>query len=55
VELEPRDASYRVTLGQVYLAAGLHLNARREIEVAASLAPDDVNIAKLVKAVRRGN
>lgn len=52
VELDPKHAGYRTTLAQVYLAAGLRLNARRELEMAAELAPKDANIIKLLKSVR---
>lgn len=48
-ELEPGNAAARVTLANVYLAAGLVLNARRELETAAQLAPHDVTIQELIK------
>jgi hypothetical protein len=44
----------RVTLGNAYLAAGLMLNAKREFEVAAKLAPDDGTIKSLLKRVDHG-
>lgn len=50
-ELEPKKASYRVTLANVYLAAGLALNARRELETAAQLAPHDDTIQGMLKRV----
>jgi tetratricopeptide (TPR) repeat protein len=53
VELNPSAARYRVTLGNIYLAAGLQLNARREIEAAASLAPDDASIGQLLARLRK--
>jgi hypothetical protein len=40
-----------VTLANVYVAAGLGLNARRELETAAQLAPHDGNIQALLKRV----
>jgi Flp pilus assembly protein TadD len=48
-ELEPQNAHYRVTLANVYLAAGLTLNARRELETAAQLAPHDGTIQAMMK------
>lgn len=49
VAIEPNNAEYRCTLAAVYIAAGLHLNARRELEAAAPLAVDDANIQALMK------
>ena len=49
IALVPTKLEYRVTLAEVYLAAGLSLNARRELEAAARLAPDDANIEALLK------
>ncbi len=51
VELYPKRADYRVTLARVYLAAGLKLNARRELEIASELAPGDASIGRLLKSV----
>jgi curved DNA-binding protein CbpA len=48
-ELAPSVALYRVTLATVYLAAGLELNARRELEAAAQLAPDDATIRTMLE------
>jgi curved DNA-binding protein CbpA len=48
-ELEPTNALARLTLATVYLAAGLGLNARRELEAAARLAPRDVTIQEMIK------
>ncbi len=52
--LSPKNPNYHVILGKIYLAAGLMLNGRREIELAAELAPNDVTIARLAEAVRKG-
>ena len=52
--LSPKNPNYHVILGKIYLAAGLLLNGRRELELAAELAPNDVTIARLVEAVRKG-
>ena len=51
--IEPRNSQYRVALANVYLAAGLGLNARRELETAAQLAPQDGNIQAMMKRVGR--
>jgi curved DNA-binding protein CbpA len=48
-ELAPDNAQFRVTLALVYEAAGLGLNARRELERAAQLAPQDDNIRLMLK------
>jgi curved DNA-binding protein CbpA len=47
--LVPGCARYRVTLANVYLAAGLALNARRELETAAQLAPHDDTITAMMR------
>jgi len=49
--LDPKNPQFRVTLANVYLAAGLALNARRELETAAQLAPHDGTIQALLKRV----
>jgi tetratricopeptide (TPR) repeat protein len=54
VALEPKRLEHRVTLAEIYLAAGLSLNARRELEAAARLAPDDASIEALLKRVGKG-
>jgi curved DNA-binding protein CbpA len=41
VELDPQRAGHHRVLGQVYKAAGLDANARRELETAVSLDPSD--------------
>ncbi len=51
VELEPQNAAFRVTLANVYMAAGLQRNARRELEAAQQLSPDDASIGALLKRV----
>jgi curved DNA-binding protein CbpA len=52
--LNPKNPNFHVILGKIYLAAGLMLNGRRELELAAELAPNDATIARLVEAVRKG-
>ncbi len=49
--LEPGNVQFRMTLANVYLAAGLGLNARRELETAAQLAPQDGTIQTMLKRV----
>ena len=49
--LNAQSAPYRATLANVYLAAGLTRNARRELETAAQLAPHDDNIQAMLKRV----
>lgn len=49
--LEPKNPYFRLTLANLYLAAGLALNARRELETAAQLAPHDVTIHATLKRV----
>ena len=41
VELEPRDGASHRVLGQIYRAAGLDANARRELETALAIDPKD--------------
>jgi len=40
-ELVPENVAYRRTLGQIYRAAGLVVNARRELEAALRIDPKD--------------
>ncbi|HEX8790153.1 MAG TPA: DnaJ domain-containing protein [Polyangiaceae bacterium] len=51
--LKPENHHYRVTLANVYLAAGLTLNARRELETAAQRAPHDDTIQAMLKRVAK--
>jgi curved DNA-binding protein CbpA len=51
--LEAESAPFRVTLANVYLAAGMALNARRELETAAQLAPHDDTIRSMLKRVAK--
>ncbi|MFO0678489.1 MAG: DnaJ domain-containing protein [Polyangiaceae bacterium] len=54
VTVEPKNPKYRRTLAEVYVAAGMHQSAKRELEMAAQLAPDDVTIKDLLKQVQKG-
>jgi tetratricopeptide (TPR) repeat protein len=47
--LVPSSAAFRATLANVYLAAGLMRNARRELETAAQLAPHDGTIQAMLE------
>jgi tetratricopeptide (TPR) repeat protein len=49
VELDPGDPHFRATLAAAYLAAGLTLNARRELDTAAQISPHDGTIQALIK------
>ncbi len=51
VELRPTVARHRITLAEVYLAANLALNARRELAEAARLSPDDAQVKALLKSL----
>jgi tetratricopeptide (TPR) repeat protein len=52
VELAPNDAKARVTLGRVFIAAGLKLNAKRELEIAAKLDPADDLVKNLLRDLK---
>ena len=54
IALAPGNAPYHVTLSQVYAAAGLGLNARRELETAARLAPENATIQALLARGSKG-
>lgn len=50
-ELVPENAVYRRTLGQIYGAAGLAANARREFEAALRIDPKDATARAALKAL----
>jgi Flp pilus assembly protein TadD len=50
-EAEPEQAEYRRTLGQIYKAAGLKANARRELERALRLDPKDAQARAELKSL----
>jgi tetratricopeptide (TPR) repeat protein len=52
VELTPDDAATRTLLGRVFIAAGLPLNARRELEHAAKLDPGSEVVKNLLRELR---
>jgi curved DNA-binding protein CbpA len=49
--LDSSEPRFRVTLAQVYVAAGLSSNALRELETAAQLDPQDGNIQAMMKGL----
>ena len=53
VTAEPRNTSYRITLAEAYLAAGLLERASAESTKALASAPDDERIKRLVLAVKK--
>jgi curved DNA-binding protein CbpA len=48
-ELEPKNPLFRIALANCYSAAGLALNARRELDTAAQLAPHDDTIQSMIR------
>jgi len=55
VELEPNDADCHRLLGQVYQAAGLAANARRELDLALQLDPGNDEIRAELREVSGGS
>jgi tetratricopeptide (TPR) repeat protein len=55
VQLEPKNPVFRRTLANVYLSAGLSLNAKRELEVALQLAPNDAATTALLKRIAKSS
>lgn len=52
VDLGDKDAKNRRVLAQVYMAAGLRLNAKRELEAAAKLDPQDEIVKNLLRELK---
>jgi len=50
-ELRPEVSSYRRTLGQIYKAAGLIANARRELEAALRIDPKDAEAKQELRSL----
>ena len=50
-ELDPDNAGYHRTLGQIYQAAGLKSNARRELRGRCELDPDDGEARVALKSI----
>ncbi len=55
VEFEPSDAGGHRLLGQVYQAAGLTANARRELELALQLDPGNVEVRAELRELSGGS
>lgn len=53
IEIDPQNAEYKITLASVFIEAGLGLNARRELEAAAQLAPQNATIRTMLKTVNK--
>jgi curved DNA-binding protein CbpA len=53
VQKSPSSADFRVTLGAVYLDAGLFLRARTELEQAAKIDPNSATIKDLLARARK--
>ncbi len=51
ITIAPDVIKYRLILAEIYLAAGLTLNAKRELEAAQRLAPPDKQIAANIEAL----
>jgi len=51
VDLAPKNGDARRVLGHIYLEAGLHQNARRELQLAATLNPGDELTQQLLRRV----
>jgi len=52
-ELRPEVGQYRRTLGQIYKAAGLVANARRELEVALRIDPKDAEAKQELRGLAK--
>lgn len=52
-DADPENAGYRRTLGQIYKAAGLKANARRELGRALRLDPKDAEAKRELRAIGR--
>jgi tetratricopeptide (TPR) repeat protein len=50
-EIEPANAAHRRTLGQIFKAAGLKSNARRELEAALKLDPKEAEASAELKSL----
>jgi curved DNA-binding protein CbpA len=52
VALQPRRIEPRLTLVEIYMAAGMPLMAKRELEAARELAPQDARMTELGKRLK---
>ncbi|MBL8611680.1 MAG: DnaJ domain-containing protein [Myxococcales bacterium] len=53
IELSPDTIAYRLTLASIYVAADLNLAAKRELELAAKLAPNNVAVQTMLKKIQK--
>ena len=51
IELAPNQAPYHAELAALFLAQGLRLRAKREVEIALKLAPQDPQVRRVAEAV----
>jgi hypothetical protein len=54
IELSPNSAPFRVTLVNVYVAAGLNIAARRELEAVLKAHPENAQALALMKRIQKG-
>ena len=52
ITLDPQNPTFRVTLAEVYMAAGLVANAKRELEAALQMSPGNATIQTLLKRIK---
>lgn len=52
IEIDPQSVESRVLLGRIYIAAGMKLNAQRELEAAAKLDPQDQIVKNLLRELK---
>jgi curved DNA-binding protein CbpA len=52
VDVDPKNAAYRKLLADVYAAAGLNANAKREYEAALRIDPNDKEAKSALRSVR---
>ena len=53
IAAEPNNATFRITLGEVYLAANLVQRAAEESAIALKLVPDDPRAKQLAAAIAK--
>jgi len=53
IELNPKNADYYITLGQIYTSAGLIRNAKREFERALAIQPDNHRIKLYLEEIKK--
>jgi curved DNA-binding protein CbpA len=54
VRLDPKDVNCRITLAKVYIEAKMAKNAKRELQEALRLEPDNADAKKLIKTMHSG-